>query len=113
MVMLIMFVLSTIGLTNILVHGSIFDFIRNPLRDLLKKINKDYMLDCYECVGFWAGLICGLIFFFQPMWSTVFIVLSCGWAGSLLSQFYQDLMYILRSFVQFEIKENSENERQD
>jgi len=53
---LIIFILSTIGLTFIITLYFIFEWLRN----YLKKINPNFLgrgIKCPACVGFWAGLI--------------------------------------------------------
>lgn len=102
---LLLFAFATIGLTNILVHGKILDDIEignKTVRGWMTtpKFLRE-MLDCYECTGFWAGLIIGL-FFMMPYWWSIILY---GLAGSVLAQTYTDLMYLLRSKVEFEIPE--------
>jgi hypothetical protein len=114
MVTLIMFCVATIGLTNILVHGRIMDIIglRPFARSILKKLDADSMLECYECMGFWSGLLNGLIWWSATtqLWLLPLIVLASGWAGSVLSQTYTDLMYILRSKIEFVVEDNNAEE---
>lgn len=103
MISLIFFILSTIGLTNILVHGRIFDIIKIKglsLREWVYTVGwLKSLLECYECTGFWAGMICGLLLVSQAWW----MVLICGFAGSVIAQTYTDLIYLLRSKVEFEV----------
>lgn len=105
LVTFIWFCLATIGLTNIIVHGVIMDEIKvrgKSLRgwlhswDFTKKLST-----CYECSGFWAGLICGC--FFLPFgWSLVLLPV-CGFAGSMLGKTYTDMMFYLESKTGFEV----------
>lgn len=60
--LMIVFILACIGLTNILVYGHIFDKIR-PNKRFFK---------CPMCVGFWVGIALYLVF----VWNTWFIVES-------------------------------------
>lgn len=78
--MLILFVLSTIGLTNILVDGSLFAPIRKFASNHLPvKIYK--IFECYQCMGTWCGFGCGYILLSkEPL-----IVVCCGFAGSFLA----------------------------
>ena len=95
----VLFSLATIGLTNVLVHGKIMDVI--GLRGWLKRtLPSDYysVFECYECSGFWAGMFVGLFFF--PYW-----FVFCGFAGSVLSATYNDLMMKLQGSISFEIPE--------
>ena len=79
---LILFVLATIGLTNIVVESTIFA----PIRELAKKFLPNYLskvFDCFQCSGFYSGLICSFIFITHD---PLFIV-GCGFAGSFLAVF--------------------------
>lgn len=77
---LILFVLATIGLTNILIYGSILDGLRAKIFEILpEKVSK--VLTCYQCTGFWSGLFCG----FTLLTHNFFGVLMCGFAGSFVS----------------------------
>jgi len=107
MISFLLFCLSTIGLTNILVHGVIMDVIglRPFATKCLKKINADSMLGCYECMGFWSGLLCGAIFFSSWSWWCIPVIVASGWAGSVLSQTYTEIMYILNSMIKFDLEE--------
>lgn len=95
------FAVATIGLTNIIVHGKILDII--GLRQWLKEnMPSDYfaVFECYECSGFWAGLLCG--FFFLPPWHWWMLPMA-AFAGSVLAQTYTDVVYWLRSKIEFEV----------
>ena len=106
---LVLFALATIGLTNILVHGRILDLIKISGKSVREWMNTPEflkeMLGCYECTGFWAGIIVGLFFLhFVPWW----LILLYGFAGSVLAQTYTDLMYLLRSKIEFELPEEND-----
>ncbi len=101
----ILFILSTIGLTNIIVHGKILDVI--GLRSFLKKrLNSNFfeLFECYECSGFWCGMIMGITLISD----NPYYVISCGFAGSLLSQFYSEIVYLIRSKTDFLVEDNSD-----
>lgn len=99
---LILFALATIGLTNLVVHGKIFELV--GIKPFLRRhMSADWfsLFECYECTGFWAGLICGsLIVVNLDDW---YLVLACGWAGSVLAQTYNVFIFWLNSKVEFEI----------
>jgi hypothetical protein len=82
MVTFLLFVFATIGLTLIIVDGSIFE----PVRCILEKTLPEKVYDvfeCYQCMGTWCGFLCGAMAFgLNP----VFIILS-GFAGSFLAMF--------------------------
>jgi hypothetical protein len=90
---------STIGLANIFIAGSNFEWLRdwiaisnetlneieNPGRfQRIKKWimhNLKMIFSCYQCMGTWCGFICGsMIFGFVPL-----TILLCGFAGSFLT----------------------------
>jgi hypothetical protein len=80
---LILFAFSTVGLTNILIYGKIFEGLREKLRDLVPP--KVYeVLECYQCTGFWSGLFTGFIVSHNP-----FAILMCGFASSFLAESVQ------------------------
>lgn len=80
---LILFVLSVVGLTNIIVDPA---SIAKPLRDLIDKrgpkwLNK--LVSCYQCTGTWAGFLCGYMIISQDPP----VIFMCGMAGSFLATF--------------------------
>jgi hypothetical protein len=94
----VFFALATIGLTNVLVHGRILDVI--GVRPLLKKFLPPTVFsvfECYECSGFWAGIIVGLMLY---PWQ---LFLICGLAGSVLAMTFTDLINYLRSVTSYEV----------
>ena len=81
-----LFVLSTIGLTNIFVDSSLFDSLRDLFRNKASEGKRFFkflnsIFSCHQCMGFWCGLFCGLILIsYNPL-----VVLTCGFASSFLS----------------------------
>jgi hypothetical protein len=71
--MFLLWLLGTIGLTAMLVDGKIFQPLRN-------KTTLWGMLTCYQCCGFWSGLLCQFLTNY-----TFGIVLLLGFAGSYAS----------------------------
>ena len=55
MLELIKFLLSTVGLTFIIVHFYIFKWFREYWKERSKLLYK--LFNCYGCVGFYSGLI--------------------------------------------------------
>jgi hypothetical protein len=68
----ILFILGTLGLTHIVVEGTIF----NRVRPYLGRLG-----DCFQCAGFWSGGLIGYILF-QP---SIPILACFAFAGSYLS----------------------------
>ncbi len=79
---LALFVFGVIGLTNILIYGKILQGLRDFFSMLLPDSFYE-ILECYQCMGFWTGMIIGYI----VMTSHFSGILVCGFAGSFLSHF--------------------------
>ncbi len=92
----ILFLLAVIGMTHILVDGSIFKPVRDWLKTLLP--SSFYTLfECYMCMGFWCGLFLG----FFMLSHDVCHVFAAGCAGSFLANFGSILLnyFLARSIV--------------
>lgn len=118
-----LFCLATVGLTAILIDGTIFAPFRERLaaesqflqekrreNDLPEhksvKETLHNILGCYQCCGFWSGLFCGFFFsFLMPLhlvgWGIFklplfFILLFFyGTAGSILAHIYRVLLELV------------------
>lgn len=103
MIALILFALSTIGLTSILVHGVILDSIKIYGRSIRKWMHywnwSESLFSCYECTGTWAGFFCGWLVV-SHHWS---IVLACGFAGGLLATWNNLIFEYINSKIEFVI----------
>lgn len=113
--LLLIWAIATVGLTNIIVHGVIFDvlgkrWLDKGIRPWLKEhMDSDWfqLFECYECSGFWSGLITGVfICSYLGGWYWLFILLF-GWAGSVLSQTYTETMEFMRSKIEFIIEDKN------
>jgi hypothetical protein len=81
MVNLLLFVMASIGMTNIIVDGVIFQPVRDFLRQKLPaRIFK--LFECYQCAGMWCGMICGAML---VSWRNPFVIFCCGLAASFLA----------------------------
>lgn len=99
---LILFALVTIGMTNILVHGKILDDNHLGWRTWLKRqIGKKYedVLECYECVGFWCGMLSGAYFLSCLPWNFFFY----GFAGAGIMHAYTYVMDLIESKTDYEV----------
>lgn len=93
---LIMFVLSTIGMTHIIVDSSIMEPFRNFLKSFttrLKIPKFGEVVDCYLCTGVWCGFLMGLIF----ISSNIFVIFACGCAGGFLSNLAAALLNLIEA----------------
>lgn len=96
----ILFCLASVGATNIVVDSHIFAPIRDWIFEYLpEKIS--YWIRCYQCFGFWSGLIFGLILISVDP----FIVFACGCAGSFLSEFAAVFINYLESKSVIDLQE--------
>lgn len=100
---MVLFVLSVIGLTHIMVDGKIIapirdwlatptlpwylgffryspGIIKHPILWLIAKTSS--MITCYQCCGTWCGFLCGWIVFTSI---SAWHILACGFAGSFLA----------------------------
>jgi hypothetical protein len=76
------YILSGIGITNLIVNASILEKTRNyvsAISPLLKE-----MLECMMCTGFWVGLFIGLFFSINPIFGGAIISLLSYSYGSLM-----------------------------
>ena len=111
MVHLFFFCLASVGLTVILVDGTVFLPLRRYFADEATKIRRHRerknlspsfslfetiheILSCHQCCGFWAGLFCSPYLLtsepFRGAWpvNNLFTVFFCGLTTSLLAIFY-------------------------
>jgi len=94
---LFLFIAGVVGMSQIIVEGSVFE----PVRDLCKKKLPAYwssFVDCYLCTGTWAGFLLGwicivpFINFIHPFW----IIFVCGCVGGFLA----NLSSVLFNFIE-------------
>lgn len=91
--MLIFFVLATIGLTNVIAESTIAE----PIRELWKKNTSEFFgdaIECNQCVGWWSGLICSVLFF-DLSFGFIPIMFGCAFAGSFICSFEK----VLRNYL--------------
>jgi len=93
MINFILFLFGSVGMTHIIIDGSIFDIPRK----FLKKYLPEYLhnlFECYMCCGFWCGVIMGCLVVSN---NNPFIVFACGCTSSLLSHFHATVLNTLES----------------
>jgi len=84
---IILFCIAVIGLTNIIADpATIFqpvrDFIANKAETSGAWNWLDKLVSCYQCTGFWIGILCGMVLISFNFFVLVFI---CGPAGSFIA----------------------------
>lgn len=90
--MLLLFsVLSAVGLSHLIVDGSIFAGVRGYLVEKYKESHPWVLelISCYQCTGFWTGALVGLLLqpiswgFWLPSWTLTPLLM--GFASSYAS----------------------------
>ena len=98
---IILFVLACAGFTAIMIESTMLQ----PLRDYLKANIHAYIykvFECYQCMGFWTGLICGFILLSH----NIFVAILCGCAGSFISVFSTHYLTYLEAKTIIEMGKN-------
>lgn len=106
---LILFVLSTIGMTHVIVDGSIMQWFRDLVKDLTVRLNVPSfggVVDCYLCCGTWCGFLMGAI------WIThnPFQIFACGCAGGFLANCGAVLLNWIESATIVNLPNGGDNE---
>jgi hypothetical protein len=102
---LIMFILSAIGMTHIIVDGSILEGFRTLFKSLTKKVGLEHLggvVDCYLCAGTWCG------FFMGYVWLThnPLEIFACGCAGGFLANTAATILNLIESLTMVNLPEN-------
>ena len=63
-------------------------------------------MECYQCCGFWSGVIVGLV----VLTHNPLILIVCGCAASFLSVLGAGFLEYLNSVIEFDIEEPQEEE---
>lgn len=87
-----LFLLATIGMSHIIVDGSIMEPFRNLVKYVSEKIKMPKigeMVECYLCSGTWCGFLMGYIFIVNRRevldLNCFMVVFACGCAGGFVS----------------------------
>lgn len=107
-----LFVVGTIGLANVLVHGVVLDDDHLGLRTWLRGKLGGYhdMLDCHECCGFWSGMfMCFVLVSWNPL-----VVFAAGFVGCGVMHAYLIAANYIESKTDFLVGDGgTENEKND
>lgn len=103
---LLLFVLSVIGFTHIIVDPAT---IARPFRNFVEKycyswLNK--LFSCYQCCGTWIGFICG----FALISRKIEVVFMCGMAGSFIATWAATYLNYLEAQSIMNIQEDNKND---
>lgn len=83
---LILFIISTIGMTHIIVDGTIMGWFRDLVKNVANRIKRPVLggvVDCYLCCGAWCGFLMGFVW----ISSNPLQIFGCGCAGGFLAHF--------------------------
>lgn len=105
MLTLFLIVSASVGLTHILVDGSIINPFKNWLKN--RKFHKILeLLNCYQCAGFWSGIICSSLYMVSHLYDLHWLnVILYGFATS----FYATLGAVLIAYFNISASERLEN----
>lgn len=90
--MVLLYLLSIIGLCRIIVDSAIFE----PLRVRYQSSAISYLFSCYQCAGFWSGVIIGLLILLSKYCDTICILIY-AFAGSAINILFNDIIELIRS----------------
>lgn len=88
---LVLFILSTIGMTHIIVDGSIMQWFRDWMKQASTSLGAPSLgsiVDCYLCCGTWCGFLMGYIW----ITSNPMQIFACGCASGFLANLAAILM---------------------
>lgn len=106
---LFLFTFGCIGVTHILVDGEIF----RPVKELLSKYLPSFimkLLNCYQCTGFWSGVLFGMFLYcdVDNLKNSFVIAFLTGGASSCLSYFWALILTYLEANSIVKIDQNAE-----
>jgi hypothetical protein len=68
--------LASWGLTHLLISGKIIERFRNKL--IVRSNFFAELLSCYQCTGFWSGLLVSIYFTTEPLHMVLMSLISSG-----------------------------------
>lgn len=94
----VLFALATVGMSHIIVDGSIFEGFRSKIKSLSEKIKVPHLgtvFECYMCSGTWCGFLMGYIWLSNDPWK----IFASGCAGGFVSNLAAILINYLESLT--------------
>ncbi len=89
---MILFILAVIGMTHIMVDSEIMEPVEDWSKSRLPEMVHHALFNCYQCSGFWCGLLLSPLVSFNP-----FVMVACGYAGSFLADFSESVFHYLET----------------
>ena len=114
---ILLYALSVIGMTFVIVDGSIMEWFRTFVKSksdwLAAKTGRESLkhfgdvVGCYLCCGVWCGFLMGLIWIsYNPV-----KVFACGMAGGFLANFAATVMNYLEVATIFNLPPDDKEEK--
>lgn len=109
----LLYVLGTVGMSHIVVDGTILQWFRDLVKKLASAVKMSKLggvVDCYMCSGTWCGFFMGWIWLTQ----NPFEIFACGCAGGFLANFAAVLLNWIeaQTVLTFPV-ENSQNQNHE
>jgi hypothetical protein len=82
----LLYVLSTVGMSHIVVDGTILQWFRDLVKRCATAVKVPKLggvVDCYMCSGTWCGFFMGWVWLSQ----SPFEIFACGCAGGFIANF--------------------------
>ena len=92
----VVYIFSAVGAANIITHSTIMEPLRNWVHN---HVSEHYAqgIDCSQCIGFWMGLVSGLVFMPLHGWLAVPESILYGAAGSFAASLSANIMGYLEA----------------
>ena len=108
---LIMFALSSIGMSHIIVDGSIMQWFRDLVKrisDAIRMPKLGGVVDCYLCCGTWCGFFMGYVW----LTNSPLQVFGCGVAGGFLANFAAIILNLIEAMTIVNLPQDNHHEDQ-
>lgn len=107
----LLFCFATIGMSHIIVDGSILKEFRDLMEKILpEKLNE--IFKCYQCCSLYTGLFCGYFILIRPLhiswYLAIILTFICGCASSFLSPWAALYLNVLETKMIIDCKEKEE-----
>lgn len=108
----ILFFMATVGMSHIVVDGSIFEGFRSWIKSNSEKYKVPYLgtvFECYMCSGTWCGFLMGYIWISDD----ILKIFACGCAGGFISNFAAILINYFESLTIVNLPDSNINKSYD
>lgn len=102
----VLFFLSTVGMSHIIVDGSIFESFRSFIKSYSEKLKVPHLgtiVECYMCSGTWCGFFMGYVWISDDLLK----IFACGCAGGFVSNFAAIIINYFESLTIVNLPDNT------